>query len=819
MVGNRGYDAALRKTSETNANLEVTTYSYNPAGDLLTLTDGSSHTTTWHYDTFGMVSNKVDALSNVIFTYKYDADERLTNRYSISKGNTYYAYDAVGNLTNIAYNVSHSISVAYDALNRPTNMVDAVGTTHYGYDDAAELLSEGGLWNDDAVSYSYNNRLRASLNIQQPDADAWAQNYAYDGARRMTNITTPGRGLWVCLRLSARKMMVANLSLPNTAYVTNAYDSVARLLSTTLRNSANSMLNSHSYTYDLGGERTNQTFTAGNYVNYGYDQIGQLTSALGKESGGVTNRLQEQLKYAYDAAHNLNLRTNNLLIETFNVNSLNELSNVTRNATNVLTVAGTTTSQATSVTVNAFAAALYSDFTFASTNAFTITDGNNTFTAIASDSLGRGDTNAVTINLPATNSYSYDLNGNLLSVGTRTFDYDDESQLIRVTETNAWKSEFTYDGRFRRRIRKEFTWQYGSWIQTNEVRYVYDVNLVVQERDTNNLPIVTYTRGKDLSGSLQGAGGIGGLLARRDRTTGETAFYHADGNGNVTALISSTQYLVAKYLYDPFGNLLSESGPLAEVNLYRFSSKELHVNSGLIYYLYRFYDPNLQRWLNRDPIAESGGVNLYANCNNSLIGGVDSLGLGDLVRVFGAYPGTTTTIGPYGRQSFANSESTGLTTFGWGNGTQTMVGSASRGDTSLQIPGSVYIGTGDRSGPGMQVPLTLDQQAANDAFLRLQAFGTFWDEGGRDAVMMIGGPEEIILGKILESLTVEARALLFSKNLQKRERRGRQLRNVRKLAKEANSCSGNRGKADNLRERMLLGLKIVAQKKLLTPLV
>ncbi len=40
----------------------------------------------------------------------------------------------------------------YDALNRPTNMVDAVGTTHYGYDDAGELLSEGGLWNDDAVS-------------------------------------------------------------------------------------------------------------------------------------------------------------------------------------------------------------------------------------------------------------------------------------------------------------------------------------------------------------------------------------------------------------------------------------------------------------------------------------------------------------------------------------------------------------------------------------------------------------------------------------------------------------------------------------------
>ena len=648
-----GYDAALRKIVETNANLETNAFSYNPAGDLLTLTDGAGHTTSWNYDQFGMTTNKLDAASNVIFTYKYDADERMTNRNSITKGNTYYAYDAVGDLTNITYNVSPGISFAYDALSRPTNMVDAVGTTHYGYDQVGQLLSEDGPWNDDTVSYSYNNRLRASLNIQQPDADAWSQSYAYDGASRMTNITTPA-GKFGYQYDGTRKLKVANLLFPNTAYYTNTYDSVARLLSTKLKNSGGTVLNSHAYTYDLGGERTNQTFTFGNTMAYGYDQIGQLTTALGQDPGG-TNRLQEQLKYAYDTAHNLQTRTNNNLVETFNVNSVNELTTITRNTTNALTVAGTTTSQASSVTVNGLAAALYEDYTFASTNAFTITNGNNTFTAIASDSYGRGDTNAVTINLPATNSYSYDTNGNLLSDGTRAFDYDDENELIRVTVTNAWKSEFTYDGRLRRRIRKEFTWQYGAWIETNEVRYVYDGNVVVQERDTNNLPQVTYTRGKDLSGGLQGAGGIGGLLARRDRTTGQTTFYHADGNGNVTALISSAQYLVAKYLYDPYGNVLSESGPMAEANLYRFSSKETHGNSGLVYYLYRFYDANLQRWLNRDPIAESGGNNLYANCNNSLIGGVDYLGLWDttgMTRAPGAGPNTVTFIGDHGRESY-----------------------------------------------------------------------------------------------------------------------------------------------------------------------
>ena len=208
----------------------------------------------------------------------------------------------------------------------------------------------------------------------------------------------------------------------------------------------------------------------------------------------------------------------------------------------------------------------------------------------------------------------YDLNGNLLNDGTRGFDYDDENQLIRVTATNAWKTEFTYDGKMRRRIVKEFTWNGSSWTQTNEVHFIYDGNLVVQERDANNLPTVTYTRGNDLSGRLQGAGGIGGLLARTENAkliigdSFASAYYHADGNGNVTCLINSLQQLAAKYLYDPYGNMLSMYGSLADANTYRFSSKEWNANSGLYYYLYRFYDSSLQRWVNREPLADESIV-------------------------------------------------------------------------------------------------------------------------------------------------------------------------------------------------------------------
>jgi hypothetical protein len=274
----------------------------------------------------------------------------------------------------------------------------------------------------------------------------------------------------------------------------------------------------------------------------------------------------------------LNRRTNNALVQTFNVNTLNQLTNNTRSGT--LTVAGTTTSAATNVTVNSLTATRYTnDNTFAK-DGFSLTDGTNTFTAIAWDNLNRTDTNTIDAYLPASPNYSYDLNGNLLYDGRRAFDYNDENQLSRVTFTNAWKSEFTYDGKMRRRIRKEYSWQSSAWLLTNEVRYVYDGNLEIQWRDANNLPTLTLTRGLDLSGTLQGAGGIGGLLARTDNgqlITGSSsahAYFHCDGNGNVTMLINSQQLAVAKYLYDPYGNILSLSGPLAEVNLYRFSSKE-----------------------------------------------------------------------------------------------------------------------------------------------------------------------------------------------------------------------------------------------------
>ena len=91
----------------------------------------------------------------------------------------------------------------------------------------------------------------------------------------------------------------------------------------------------------------------------------------------------------------------------------------------------------------------------------------------------------------------------------------------------------------------------------------------------------------------------------------------------------------AVYDYDAFGREVRSAGPAADSVPFHFSSKFTDAETGLNYYGYRFYDPVAGRWLNRDPIGERGGSNIYVACLNNFITKTDFLGLsvkpGDLM--------------------------------------------------------------------------------------------------------------------------------------------------------------------------------------------
>jgi RHS repeat-associated protein len=139
----------------------------------------------------------------------------------------------------------------------------------------------------------------------------------------------------------------------------------------------------------------------------------------------------------------------------------------------------------------------------------------------------------------------------------------------------------------------------------------------------------TYTWGPDLSGTFQGAGGVGGLLAVEIETGTDAGVYYplCDGNGNVTDYMDNSYDLVAHYEYDPFGEEVVATGSHASLFNYRFSTKPMDAETGLYYYGYRYYDPVTGRWSSRDPVEEDGGLNLYAFVWNDGITAIDVLGL------------------------------------------------------------------------------------------------------------------------------------------------------------------------------------------------
>jgi RHS repeat-associated protein len=68
----------------------------------------------------------------------------------------------------------------------------------------------------------------------------------------------------------------------------------------------------------------------------------------------------------------------------------------------------------------------------------------------------------------------------------------------------------------------------------------------------------------------------------------------------------------ASYEYDPFGKATRTTGAMAKENPFRFSTKRADDCTDLTSYEYRTHSPSIGRWLNRDPIEESGGLNLHA---------------------------------------------------------------------------------------------------------------------------------------------------------------------------------------------------------------
>ncbi len=648
-----------------------TEYTYDYSGRIATMktwqnfsANSGTAVTSWNYDPYrGWLINKRYAdTPSTGPDYTYTPGGRLKTRTWARTGTssqritTTYSYgfdDGVsgndhGDLVSVVYandpQSTPSTTYAYDRLGRQSTLSWNGTTETLTYNDANELLtdsSSGGTLNGLTVTSGYDTYLRRqSLSLNT--ASALTTTFGYDNASRLQTVND-GNNNSATYTYVANSPLVSQIvfkqSTTTRMTTTKLYDHLNRL--TNIASSPSTLsVAAFGYAYNLANQRTQRTEIDGNQWRYQYDSLGQVKSAKKYWANSTTPLEGQQFTYTYDDIGNRISTTSggneagaNLRTAAYTANSLNQYSQ--RDVPAYLDIIGMALVTDT-VTVN-------SQSTYRSGQYFRkeLSVANSSAPVWQSVTVAGTGVSPVTGNrfvAQTPEQFTYDLDGNLTQDGRWNYTWDAENRLLKVESLpggpTASKRRVTweYDCRGRRIRQTTYDGSSGSYVMTEDLKFVSDGwNLIAELAAADNAIVRSYLWGCDLSGSVSGAGGVGGLLAMSYRGTATTnAFVAHDGNGNVSALVNATDgSLVAKYEYDPFGNLLRASGPMAKLNPIRFSSKYQDSQCDLIYFGYRYYNANTGRWLGRDPIEEQGGKNLYGMVGNDPQNQIDFLGLAD----------------------------------------------------------------------------------------------------------------------------------------------------------------------------------------------
>ena len=215
--------------------------------------------------------------------------------------------------------------------------------------------------------------------------------------------------------------------------------------------------------------------------------------------------------------------------------------------------------------------------------------------------------------------YEYDLDGNLIFDGKWHYKYDTQDRLIAV-DNGKTKVEYTYDA-FHRRLSKK-TFSNGKPIKHE--RYLWDgdheIGTVDEKGNIEQLRILGEGLGAEIGAAIL------------YELQGKTYVPIHDHRGCLVTLIDpATQKPVESYRYTSFGEELTNN----KLSPWRFSSKRIEQETGLIFFGRRYYFPTLGRWITQDPQGFDDGPNLYAYLSNCPLTDCDLYGLWSMREAWG----------------------------------------------------------------------------------------------------------------------------------------------------------------------------------------
>ena len=486
---------------------------------------------------------------------------------------TSWTYNARGEMVQKTYADGNSVNYTYNADGQLLTRTWARGiVTTYTYDNAGR-----------ATGYSYSDGVTPAVAITLDFLDrqssitdaAGTRSFTYNANNQPGNETNP--------------------SIMN-GMITYAYDNAGRRTGMNLSNGTDSFAQAN-YTYDTRGRIAtvgNNTDTLTYTYIPGTNMIG---SAAWQNASINTVNTYDQYKRL------TNIAVNGVNVYGYTLNDKNQRTSATLPDGNkwnyTYDVMGQLTGAVKQDTANNSLANmnyfydLIGNRTSATENSVTTTYASNLvnqYTAV----------NAV---VPV-----YDLDGNMTSYNGWTYTYNGENRLIVAENAAAGvRVEADYDYMGRRLFKKV----YNNNTLTKHSLFVYDGFKQIAEFDAlnNNSLKANY---------LWQPVGLGVVLLRNSE------YLIADGNKNIIQVCNATGSVTDSYVYDPFGKVTHNGG---SENPFQFSSEFLDSETELVYYNYRYYMPELGRWINRDPIEELGSINLYNIGKNNVLCHVDIYGL------------------------------------------------------------------------------------------------------------------------------------------------------------------------------------------------
>ena len=651
------YDATGNLAKTTDPANRVVQLGRCLCGAISTLTDANGKVTEWVRDIEMRVTAKaIDSAQVFGITYESstsrvkevtDAKGQVTNyQYFLDNSlkRVFYTDEATGNALS-----TPEVSFTYDtAYPRLATMADTTGTTSYTYCPvgglgAGRMNTVDGPLTDDTFTYSYDSMGRVNGRSLGGAGTTNTASFEFnDPLGRLTKVTSPlGQFVPSYEGVTGRVSAVqSNVGL-KTIYSWEASGD-RRLTGIRYEDGSAAALAQFGYGYLLPNSQNDPTAqirqwtqwqrnlggtpaTQGRRWDLRYDAVDQLTEAAKVNTSNGT--LQSSLGYGYDPAGNRTQVLENGATQQFTVDGKNQFTGSAASPNVPVRFAGTV-SAASTVTLSGQAATM-SNNGLAWETTLTLGTGAQSLELLATETTPPTNKPAETtrrhVNLtlsaaPAV-GFSYDDNASLLSTtfggqADKSYEWDAANRLSAIVK-NGKRTEISYDGlsRWVRIVEKDGPTTGATVI--GDRRIVWEGFSIAQIRDV-------------LSGEVRhilGKGEVRTTSLAQSLASGTGLLYVRDHLGSLRELINASDLTMrARYDYDPYGKRAKLAGDL-DCD-FGFTGHYEHTTR-LTFAPRRVYDSVLGRWLSRDPIEESGGLNLYGYVSGNPIALLDALGLAE----------------------------------------------------------------------------------------------------------------------------------------------------------------------------------------------